>query len=71
MNGLMIKADTEEKRKHIDAILGDIYYDHPYDLDEEFNDVTQYERVYIDGEISYDMMADIVDYLRSCNPEEK
>ncbi len=67
----MIKADTEEKRKHIDAILVDIYHDHPCDLDEEFNDVTQYERVYIDGEISYDMMADIVDYLRSCNPEEK
>lgn len=71
MNGLMIKADTEEKRKHIDAILVDIYHDHPYDLDGDFNDVTQYERIYIDGEISYDMMADIVDYLRSCNPEEK
>ena len=71
MNGLMIKSDTEEKRKHIDAILGDIYHDHPYDLDGDFNDVTQYERIYIDGEISYDMMADIVDYLRSCNPEEK
>lgn len=67
----MLRAKTEEQRKHIDGILGDIYHDHPYDLDEEFNDVTKYERVYIDGEISYDMMADIVDYLRSCNPEEK
>lgn len=67
----MLRAKTEEQRKHIDAILGYIYHDHPYDVDDDFNDVTQYERIYIDGEISYDMMADIVDYLRSCNPEEK
>lgn len=67
----MIKADTEEKRKHIDGILGYVYHDHPYDVDGDFNDVSMYERIYIDGEISYDMMADIVDYLRSCNSEEK
>ena len=67
----MIKADTEEKRKHIDGILWYVYHDHPYDVDGDFNDVSMYERIYIDGEISYDMMADIVDYLRSCNPEEK
>lgn len=67
----MIKADTEEKRKHIDGILWNIYHNHPYDIDDDLNDVTQYERIYIDGKISYDMMADIVDYLRSCNPEEK
>lgn len=67
----MLRAKTEEQRKHIDGILGYIYHDHPYDVDGDFNDVSMYERIYIDGEISYDMMADIVDYLRSCNPEEK
>lgn len=67
----MLRAKTEEQRKHIDAILGHIYHDHPCDMDEEFNDVSKYERIYLDGEISYDMMSDIVDYLRSCNPEEK
>jgi len=36
------------------------------DYEDEYND-----RVYIDGVITFEQMAEIVDYLRACNPEKK
>jgi hypothetical protein len=64
----MLKAN-EEQMKHITEILGDIYNESVLDYDretdcgyEEFDD-----RIYLDGNITFDMMAEIVDYLRVQN----
>lgn len=61
----MLKAN-EEQMKHITEILGDIYNESVLDYDretdwgyEEFDD-----RIYLDGNITFDKMAKIVDYLR-------
>ncbi len=65
----MLKATTEEQRQRIEEILraddpcnylewGD-YYDNEYDC------------ITFDGEISFNDMAAIVDYLRACSPEKK
>lgn len=48
-------ANTEEQRRHIEEILCDVNY---VDMSEH-GDV----EVFIDGSISYDKMAEIVDYL--------
>lgn len=62
----MLTADTEEKRKKIKEILGqEVYTSQPCDFDDDCNDITKYERIYIDGDVTYDQMAAIVDYLRN------
>ena len=68
----MLKATTEEQRRHIEDILR-AYISWPLDFESE-NDWGYEELVdaiYIDGNISFDQMAEIVDYLRACNPEKK
>ena len=69
----MLEAKTEEQMKHITEILGDIYNESVLDYDretdwgyEEFDD-----RIYLDGNITFDKMAKIVDYLREQNKEVK
>lgn len=57
---------TKEQQEHISAILeGTGLY---YDIRADFDPVTDIEEdcvsVYIDGDISFDTMAEIVDYLR-------
>lgn len=68
----MLKAN-EEQMKHITEILGDIYNESVLDFDretdwgyEEFDD-----RIYLDGNITFDTMAEIVDYLREQNKDVK
>ena len=63
-----LKAVTEEQRRHIEEILApyDIYISWPLNFEDE-TDYGYEERVdaiYIDGDISFDAMAEIVDYLR-------
>ena len=68
----MLKAN-EEQMKHITEILGDIYNESVIDYDretdcgyEEFDD-----RIYLDGNITFDTMAKIVDYLREQNNKQQ
>ena len=69
----MLEAKTEEQKKKVLEILGtqEAFCYFPLDLDketdwgyEEFGD-----RIYLDGNITFDTMAEIVDYLRKENEE--
>lgn len=71
----MLQAKTEEQKKKVLEIFGiqETCCHFPFDFDketdcgyEEFDD-----RIYLDGNITFDMMADIVDYLREQNKNEK
>lgn len=63
---------TEEQARHIVGILkaADIYCDYPVlDGERECDDgpypyVPFDDRIYLDGNITFDKMAEIVDYLR-------
>lgn len=69
----MLRATTEEQKQRVLEIF-DMKYkvccNFPCDLDSddfpEFDD-----RIYLDGNITFDKMAAVVDYLRACNPEKK
>lgn len=71
----MLKATTEEQRLHIEEILKShqIYHSWPLDFKKEtdwgYEDCI--DAIYIDGTIPFDAIAEIVDYLRSCNPAKK
>jgi len=70
----MLKATTEEQQAYIDALLKkeDIYHSLYEDYDEDKDEFMDYcSSIYIDGDISFDTLAEIVDYLRACNPEKK
>ena len=70
----MLKATTEEQQAYIDALLKkeDIYHTLYEDYDEDKDEFMDYcSSIYIDGDISFDTLAEIVDYLRACNPEKK
>lgn len=56
-------ASTEEQRKHIEEILCNVNY---VDMSEQ-GDLG----VFIDGSISYNEMAEIVDYLRSSDKKDE
>lgn len=69
----MLQARTEEQKKRVLEIFGiqESCCHFPLDFDretdwgyEEFND-----RIYLDGNITFDTMAKIVDYLRKENEE--
>ena len=67
----MLEAKTEEQKEHILKILGmgELISHFPLDFEKE-TDVGYMEhndRIYIDGNISFDKMAEIVDYLREQN----
>ena len=70
----MLKATTEEQKCVVLSIIG--LYDtccyFPSDYTNEDDDYPDYDdRIYIDGTITFDKMAEIVDYLRACNPGKK
>ena len=70
----MLKATTEEQQAYIDALLKkeDIYHTLYDDYDEDKDEFMDYcSSIYIDGDISFDTLAEIVDYLRACNPDKK
>jgi len=56
----MLKVTTEEQRQRIEEILAPYhtYISWPLDFAEET------EAIYIDGNVTFDMLAEIVDYLR-------
>lgn len=57
---------TEEQRNHIDELLKteEIYHDMLLPYDPETGVEGECDSIYIDGDISFDTMAEIVDYLR-------
>lgn len=71
----MLRASTEEQRLHVEEILKahQIYYQWPLDFEKEADDgyEDRIDAIYIDGAIPFDAIAEIVDYLRACNPDEK
>lgn len=70
----MLRATTEEQQAYIDALLKkeDIYHTLCEDYDDDKDEFMDYcTSIYIDGDISFDTLAEIVDYLRTCNPEKK
>lgn len=71
----MLKATTEEQRKHIEAILDEheVYHRWPLDFEKEtdWGYEERIDAIYIDGDVTFDTLAAIVDYLRACNPTEK
>ena len=71
----MLQARTEEQKKKVLEIFGiqetcchfPLYFDKKTDWwYEELDD-----RIYLDGNITFDTMAEIVDYLREQNKEVK
>lgn len=68
----MLKCNNESEKRMVESIIGlretCNYFpmDPSTDYEDEYND-----RVYIDGVITFEQMAEIVDYLRACNPEKK
>lgn len=70
----MLRATTEEQQAYIDALLKkeDIYHTLLEDYDGDKDEFMDYcSSIYIDGDISFDTLAEIVDYLRACNPDKK
>ena len=67
----MLRATTEDQKRRIVEIL-DMKWEtcchFPFnpDSEDDYDD-----RIYLDGDITFDKMAEIVDYLRACNPEKK
>ena len=57
---------TKEQQEHISAILegAGLYYNIKVAYDPETDTEEDCVSVYIDGDISFDTMAEIVDYLR-------
>lgn len=69
----MLRATTEEQKQRVLEIF-DIEYKTccNFPCDPESDDFSEFDdRIYLDGDITFDKMAAVVDYLRSCNPEEK
>ena len=70
----MLRATTEEQQAYIDELLKkeDVYHTLCEDYDADKNEFMGYcTYIYIDGDISFDTLAEIVDYLRACNTEKK
>jgi hypothetical protein len=69
----MLRATTEEQKQRVLEIF-DIEYETccHFPCDTESDDFSEFDdRIYLDDDITFDKMAAVVDYLRSCNPEEK
>lgn len=66
----MLKCNNESEKHLVEFIIGlpetcnHFPMDPNTDYEDEYND-----RVYIDGVITFEQMAEIVDYLRVCNPK--
>lgn len=63
----MLRADTEEKKRKVLEIC-DFEYETCCNFPGELNDDLEYEeaddRIYLDGVVTFDKLAEIVDYLR-------
>lgn len=63
---------SEEQMKHIIKILGDVYNRPVLDFEKEtemgYEDYD--DRIYIDGDITFDKMEEIVNLLKSTSKEQ-
>ena len=69
----MLRATTEEQKRRIIEIL-DMNWETccHFQFNPESEDFSEYDdRIYLDGNITFDKMAAVVDFLRACNPEKK
>ena len=68
----MLKAATEEQLKHIELLIAG---DAPINLiswrRDNYSEPDHVSGFDLDGRVSFDTLAEIVDYLRACNPEKK
>lgn len=67
----MLRATTKEQKERVIEILAPkwktcCYFPFNPDSEDDYDD-----RIYFDGNISFDKMAEIVDLLRACNPDKK
>ena len=71
----MLQAKTEEQKKKVLEIFGiqETCCHFPLDFDKKMGwDYEEYDdRIYLDGNITFDKMAKIVDYVRKQNNKEK
>lgn len=66
----MLKARTEEQRLRVEELLAPHRVFISWPLGFESDGGERVDSVYIDGEVCFDTLAEIVDYLRSCNPSK-
>ena len=69
---MTLRADTEEKKRIVLSKVGlrDTCCYFPVDIMDD--ECPEYDdRIYLDGTITFDTLAEIVDYLRACNLAEK
>ena len=69
----MLKATTEEQKQRVLEIF-DIQNETccHFPCDTKSEDYSEFDdRVYLDGDITFDKMAAVVDYLRACNSEKE
>lgn len=67
----MLKVTTEEQKKRVIEIFGPkwetcCHFPFNPDSEDDYDD-----RIYLDGNITFDKMAEVVDYLRACNTKKK
>lgn len=63
----MLQVKTEEQKNHILEILGEecnSYFPLNFKKETDVGYMEHIDRIYIDGNIRFDKMAEIVDYLR-------
>lgn len=67
----MLRATTEDQKRRIVEILDMWETCCHFLFNPESEDFSEYDdRIYLDGDVSFDKMAAVVDYLRACNPNE-
>lgn len=64
---------SREQIGHIAKILDEAgIYHSEYEVEiEDFVWANYFDSIHIDGDISFDTLIEIADYLRTCNPAEK
>lgn len=70
----MLKVNTQKQKKHIEMLIAG---DHPDNLisfrhgsytDPDQESIDEFD---FDGRISFDTLAEIIDYIRACDSAEK
>lgn len=68
----MLKCNSESKKHMVEFIIALPETCCHFPFNPESEDFSEYDdRIYLDGNITFDKMAAVVDYLRACNPDKK
>lgn len=70
----MLKVSTEEQKKAILAMFDPEvvrYFPLNFDRETDWGFEECDDRIYLDGNITFDKMAEIVDYIRACDSAKK